>query len=105
MNLWIVENEFDKQLLKLIVIDFSYVKGIVFGVILEQNFVGGFKVKLGRIVYLIVNVDSVFKVVIFDVMDNSFFCQVEVKLCVLGFKIIEFEYISGEKDWVYSIKY
>ena len=86
MNLRIAENELDKQSLKSIVIDSSYVKGIAPGAILEQN-------------------PSAPKVAIPDVMDNSSLRQAEAKLRALGFKITEPEYISGEKDWVYSIKY
>ena len=52
-----------------------------------------------------VNADSAPKVAIPDVMDNSSLRQAEAKLRALGFKITEPEYISGEKDWVYSIKY
>ena len=58
MNLRIAENELDKQSLKSIVIDSSYVKGIAPGAILEQNPAGGSKVKSGRTVYLTVNADS-----------------------------------------------
>lgn len=105
MNLRIAENELDKQSLKSIVIDSSYVKGIAPGAILEQNPAGGSKVKSGRTVYLTVNADSAPKVAIPDVMDNSSLRQAEAKLRALGFKIAEPEYISGEKDWVYSIKY
>ena len=36
-------------------------------------------------------------------MDNSSLRQAEAKLRALGFKITEPEYISGEKDWVYSL--
>ena len=81
------------------------VKGIAPGAILEQNPAGGSKVKSGRTVYLTVNADSAPKVAIPDVMDNSSLRQAEAKLRALGFKITEPEYISGEKDWVYSIKY
>ena len=105
MNLRIAENELDKQSLKSIVIDSSYVKGIAPGAILEQNPAGGSKVKSGRTVYLTVNADSAPKVAIPDIMDNSSLRQAEAKLRALGFKITEPEYISGEKDWVYSIKY
>lgn len=105
MNLRIAENELDKQSLKSIVIDSSYVKGIAPGAILEQNPAGGSKVKSGRTVYLTVNADSAPKVAIPDVMDNSSLRQAKAKLRALGFKITEPEYISGEKDWVYSIKY
>ena len=105
MNLRVAENELDKQSLKSIIIDSSYVKGVAPGAILEQNPSGGSKVKSGRTVYLTINTDSAPKVAIPDIMDNSSLRQAEAKLRALGFKVTEPEYISGEKDWVYSIKY
>ena len=105
MNLRLAENELDKQSLKAIIIDSSYVKGIPPGAILEQNPSGGSKVKQGRTVYLTINTDSAPKVSIPDIMDNSSLRQAEAKLRALGFKVTEPEYISGEKDWVYSVKY
>lgn len=104
-NLRIAENELGKQSLKSIVIDSSYVKGIAPGAILEQNPAGGSKVKSGRTVYLTLNAASVPQVAIPDIMDNSSLRQAEAKLRALGFKVTEPEYINGEKDWVYSIKY
>lgn len=105
MNLRLAENELDKQSLKSIVIDSSYVKGVPPGAVLEQNPSGGSKVKEGRTVYLTINADSAPKVAIPDIMDNSSLRQAEAKLRALGFKLTEPEYITGEKDWVYSIKY
>lgn len=105
MNLRAAENELGKQALKAIVIDSSYVKGTAPGAILEQNPAGGAKVKSGRTVYLTINTDSAPKVAIPDIMDNSSLRQAEAKLRALGFKVTEPEYINGEKDWVYSIKY
>ena len=105
MNLRLAENELDKQSLKSIVIDSSYVKGIPPGAILEQNPAGGSKVKEGRTVYLTINADSAPQVAVPDIMDNSSLRQAEAKLRALGFKVTDPEYISGEKDWVYSIKY
>jgi len=105
MNLRLAENELDKQSLKSIVIDSSYVKGIPPGAILEQNPAGGFKVKEGRTVYLTINADSAPQVAVPDIMDNSSLRQAEAKLRALGFKVTDPEYISGDKDWVYSIKY
>lgn len=105
MNLRLAENELDKQSLKSIVIDSSYVKGIPPGAILEQNPAGGSKVKEGRTVYLTINADSAPQVTVPDIMDNSSLRQAEAKLRALGFKVTDPEYISGEKDWVYSIKY
>lgn len=105
MNLRLAENELDKQSLKSIVIDSSYVKGIPPGSILEQNPSGGSKVKEGRTIYLTINADSAPKVAVPDIMDNSSLRQAEAKLRALGFKLTEPEYINGEKDWVYNIKY
>lgn len=75
------------------------------GAILEQNPAGGSKVKEGRTVYLTVNMDSAPKVSVPDIMDNSSLRQAEAKLRALGFKVAEPVYISGEKDWVYSVTY
>lgn len=105
MNLRLAENELDKQALKSIVIDSSYVKGMPPGSILEQNPSGGSKVKEGRTIYLTINADSAPKVAVPDIMDNSSLRQAEAKLRALGFKLTEPEYINGEKDWVYNIKY
>lgn len=105
MNLRLAENELDKQALKSIVIDSSYVKGMEPGTILEQNPAGGMKVKDGRTVYLTINTDNAPRVAVPDIMDNSSLRQAEAKLRALGFKVTEPEYISGEKDWVYSVKY
>lgn len=105
MNLRLAENELDKQSLKSIVIDSSYVKGMPPGSILEQNPSGGSKVKEGRTIYLTINADSAPKVAVPDIMDNSSLRQAEAKLRALGFKLTEHEYINGEKDWVYNIKY
>ena len=81
------ENEIYKQSLKAVAIDSSYVKGMPPGAILEQN------------------LDSAPKVSVPDIMDNSSLRQAEAKLRALGFRVTEPEYISGEKDWVYSVTY
>ena len=91
--------------LKAVAIDSSYVKGMPPGAILEQNPAGGSKVKKGRTVYLTINMDSAPKVSVPDIMDNSSLRQAEAKLRALGFRVTEPEYISGEKDWVYSVTY
>lgn len=105
MTLRLAENELDKQTLKSIIIDSSYVKGMPPGAILEQNPSGGSKVKEGRTVYLTINTESAPQISVPDVMDNSSLRQAEAKLRALGFKLTDPEYISGEKDWVYSVKY
>lgn len=99
------ENEIFKQDLKSVVVDSNYVKDLPAGSILDQNPSGGAKVKEGRTVYLTINTGSVPKVSMPDIMDNSSLRQAEAKLRALGFKVTEPVYISGEKDWVYSVTY
>lgn len=98
-------NEITKQKLRFAVIDSSYVKGMPAGAVLEQSPAGGMKVKEGRTIYLTINTDSAPKVSMPDIMDNSSLRQADAKLRALGFKVAEPVYISGEKDWVYSVTY
>ena len=99
------EVEFKKKELKFVVVDSNYVKGMIAGAILDQKPIGGAKVKKGRTVYLTINTDEVPKVAIPDIIDNSSYRQAEARLRALGFKLTEPEYIEGEKDWIYGIKY
>lgn len=105
MDLATAQREFEKQSLKFAITDSSYVKGKAPGSILDQNPVGGSRVKEGRTIYLTINTANAPQVAIPDIMDNSSLRQAEAKLHALGFKTTEPEYISGEKDWVYSVKY
>ena len=75
------------------------------GAILEQKPAGGSKVKKGRSIYLTINTGEVPKITIPDIIDNSSFRQAEARLRALGFKLTEPEYIEGEKDWIYGVKY
>lgn len=61
--------------------------------------------KIGRSIYLTINTGEVPKVAIPDIIDNSSFRQAEARLRALGFKLTEPEYIEGEKDWIYGVKY
>ena len=99
------ENELSKKNLKVVVVDSNYVKGMPAGAILEQKPVGGAKVKIGRSIYLTINTGEVPKVTIPDIIDNSSYRQAEARLRALGFKLTEPEYIEGEKDWIYGVKY
>lgn len=99
------EKEFAKKNLKFVVVDSNYVKGMTAGAILDQKPVGGAKVKKGRTIYLTINTDEVPKVAIPDIIDNSSHRQAEARLRAMGFKITAPEFIEGEKDWVYGIKY
>ena len=99
------ENEFGKKNLKVAVVDSNFVKGMPAGAVLEQKPEGGAKVKTGRTIYLTINTAEMPKVTIPDIIDNSSYRQAEARLRALGFKLTAPEYISGEKDWVYGVKY
>ncbi len=105
MSLKEAESTFARQALKTAVVDSNYVKEAAPGAVLEQNPAAGARVKKGRTMYLTINAESVPKVPVPDIMDNSSLRQAEAKLRALGFRVTEPEYIPGEKDWVYSVKY
>lgn len=93
------------QKLKGLVIDSSYVKGVPDGMVLEQNPAEGARVKEGRTIYLTVTTSKVPLVKLPDLIDNSSLRQAEAKLKAMGFRLTEPEYVSGEQDWIYGIKY
>ena len=99
------EAEFNKKNLKAVVIDSNFVKGMPAGAVLEQKPSSGAKVKTGRTVYLTINTAEMPRVAIPDIIDNSSYRQAEARLRALGFKLTAPEIISGEKDWVYAVKY
>ena len=99
------EAEFNKKNLKTVVIDSNFVKGMPAGAVLEQKPTSGAKVKTGRTVYLTINTAEMPKVAIPDIIDNSSYRQAKARLRALGFKLTAPEIISGEKDWVYAVKY
>ena len=37
--------------------------------------------------------------------DNSSLRQAEARILASGFKLDEIQYVAGEKDWVYGVKY
>lgn len=88
-----------------VVSDSSYVKNLPAGCILEYNPVAGQKVKEGRTIYLTINTLKVPLKTIPDVADNSSLRQAEARMLASGFKLAEIEYVAGEKDWVYGVKY
>ena len=99
------EKMFRNQGLTCIVSDSSYVKNLPAGCILEHNPAAGQKVKEGRTIYLTINTLNVPLQIVPDVADNSSMRQAQARLLATGFKLAENEYIAGEKDWVYGVKY
>jgi len=88
-----------------VVADSTYVENKPSGTVLESNPPVGQLVKKKRIVYLTVNSSSVPMVAIPDVVENSSLRQAEIQLSASGFKLDSIQYIPGEKDWVYAVKY
>ena len=97
--------ELNKKNLELEVVDSNYVKGMSAGAVLEQKPIAGAKVKIGRTIYLTINTGEIPKVAIPDIIDNSSYRQAEARLRAMGFKLTEPEYIEGEKDWIYGVKF
>ena len=88
-----------------VVSDSNYVKNKPAGSILELNPSAGQKVKEGRTIYLTINTLDVPLRLVPDVADNSSVRQAQAMILAAGFKLAENELISGEKDWVYGVKY
>lgn len=99
------EQVFRNRGLVAVVSDSSYMKNLPAGCILDYNPVAGQKVKKGRVIYLTVNSLSIPQVAVPDVADNSSVRQAQARMLASGFKLNEIEYIAGERDWVYGVKY
>ena len=69
------------------------------------NPAAGQKVKEGRIIYLTINAINIPLQVVPDVADNSSLRQAEARILASGFKLNDIQYVPGEKDWVYGVKY
>lgn len=88
-----------------LVSDSTYVKDRPAGTVLEVNPGIGERVKKGRTVYLTINTISVPLYSVPDVADNSSSRQAHARIQAAGFKLTENEWVPGEKDWVYGVKY
>lgn len=84
--------------------DTGYVRSKPSGIILEQSFLPGHKVKSGRMVELTINSGNSPTIVMPDLADNSSLREAESRLRAIGFKLDSTQYIDGEKDWVYEIR-
>lgn len=82
-----------------------YVKDQPAGGILDYNPPAGQKVKEGRIIYLTINTLDIPLQAVPDVADNSSLRQAEAEIMRSGFKLGETQFVAGEKDWVYGVKY
>ena len=87
------------------VIDSVFSKDVRPGAIVELVPMAGSKVKEGRIIYLTINAINIPLQVVPDVADNSSLRQAEARILASGFKLNDIQYVPGEKDWVYGVKY
>lgn len=88
-----------------VIADSNYVKEKPAGCVLEYNPAAGQTVKKGRTIYLIINRQTIPEYDIPDVAENTSLRQAEAGILAAGFKLAPHEFIDGEKDWVYGIKY
>ncbi len=96
---------FEEHGLQCIVSDSTYVKDEVPGRILDYSPGRNKRVKEGRIIYLTINTQNIPEIPIPDVADNSSVRQARASMLAAGFKLTEDEYMRGQKDWVYAVKY
>lgn len=85
--------------------DSIYNRNIAPGVVCDQSVHAGNYVKVGRTIGLTVNSDHAPTLVLPDVADNMSYREAMAKLRSMGFTLGPPEYINGERDWVYSVKY
>lgn len=100
----VAEKKFAALGLRVEVVDTGYVDTYVGGVVLEQNFRPGTRVKPGRIVQLTINASSARAIALPELADNSSRRQAEAKLRSMGFKYVQIEYKTGDRDWVLGVK-
>lgn len=106
MSLSEAKDILNRNKLKLIVTDSSYMKGVPPQTVIQQTPVAGKKVKEGRTIYLTVSSSKVPLQKLPDIIDNSSLREAEARLVAAGFKTGETEYIDNEaKDWVLGLKY
>lgn len=96
--------ELSKLGLEMVVTDTLYLKNLPANIVMEQMPAAGKKVKSGRIIYVVINAGHSPYKAIPDLVDNSSAREAKAQLEALGFKHIEFQYVAGEKEWVYGIK-
>lgn len=91
--------------LKYEISDYKFDKMMVEGGVIEQKPKSGAYVKQGRKIYLTLNSGKEPLRAVPDVADNSSLRAAESKLRAAGFKLTEPEYVDGDLDWVYEIRY
>lgn len=86
------------------IIDYKYQKGAKENEILEQRPAANSKVKKDRKIALTLNSNKEPTIARPDVADNCSLREAVARLRAAGFKLTPHDTITGEKDWVYSVK-
>ena len=73
-------------------------------VILDQDLLPGYKVKLNRLIHLTVNAASPRPVALPDIADNCSLREARMRLEILGFRLTPIRRIRGDRDWVYAVE-
>lgn len=94
-----------ETLLEPAIVDSCYVADILFGTVVDQKPIPGARVKESRQVYLTICTNKTPTRVIPDVIDNSSLREAQARMLAAGFRLTENNYITGEKDWVYGVRY
>ena len=92
---------FDSRGLACIVSDSTYVKDKPAGCILDYNPV----LITGRAIIRFLMPKFTISSSGIKVADNSSLRQAEARILASGFKLNDIQYVPGEKDWVYGVKY
>lgn len=85
--------------------DSIYNKQLQPNLVCAQTIHAGNYVKVGRVVGFTINSDKAPSLVLPDIGDNMSVREAEARLKSMGFTLTPPEYIDGERDWVYSVKY
>lgn len=86
------------------VVDTGYNPREAADVILDQDLLPGYEVKINRLIQLTVNADAPRPVALPDIADNSSLREAKIRLEVLGFRLTPIRRIRGDKDWVYAVE-
>lgn len=105
MSLDYAETALRSRSLRIAVIDSTYISGYPAGAVFEQNPGAGSQVKKDRLIFVTVNTTHIPQKTIPDVIDNCSLREAQSKIESAGFTLGENEYIQGETDWIYGVKY
>lgn len=105
MSVYEAKRLIEREGLVPLVADSGYNKAMPSGTVLEQTPAKDSKVKPGREILLTINTTRIPTIQLPDIADNSSLREAQARLTALGIRLSPCEYVDGEKDWVYGVKY